>query len=178
MLFQDKVFLVLFIGCFLYLIAPIKHPCDYHSFSAWWSDRANWLSTSQKRFLAKFTRIMVGKTPTKNCINCDLLGFEDDNSPICLLTYCNSSITEKDDNTYKLGFPFKNKQPCHVPAFWIYVEADPQLANMLAKEMDQTQHEKNGPRYTCTFDEFIKKYRSSIPVIQNTDTNILPERNS
>lgn len=33
---------ILFFAWFTYLLAPIKHPCDYPSYAAWWRDRANW----------------------------------------------------------------------------------------------------------------------------------------
>jgi hypothetical protein len=33
---------VLFLGFAVYLLLPIKHPCDYKSYKSWWSDRSNW----------------------------------------------------------------------------------------------------------------------------------------
>ena len=29
----------------IYLVAPIRHPCDYNSYRAWWEDRRNWGSS-------------------------------------------------------------------------------------------------------------------------------------
>jgi hypothetical protein len=34
---------VVFLIGALYLILPIRHPCDYGSYSAWWKDHKNWL---------------------------------------------------------------------------------------------------------------------------------------
>ena len=33
---------VLFLCFAVYLLLPIKHPCDYRSYRSWWSDRRNW----------------------------------------------------------------------------------------------------------------------------------------
>lgn len=33
---------IIFLLVFGYLILDIKHPCDYHSYKAWWADRKNW----------------------------------------------------------------------------------------------------------------------------------------
>ena len=54
---HDILSLSIFILYFLYLIAPIKHPCDYNSYSKWWSDRSNWLSARQKSIVARFRRL-------------------------------------------------------------------------------------------------------------------------
>ncbi len=37
---------VLLLAWFTYLIWPMKHPCDYSSYGAWWADRANWTKGS------------------------------------------------------------------------------------------------------------------------------------
>ena len=33
---------LLFILWFVYLLWPMKHPCDYNSYQQWWEDKENW----------------------------------------------------------------------------------------------------------------------------------------
>ena len=33
---------IIFLLVAVYLVYPIKHPCDYKSYSAWWADKNNW----------------------------------------------------------------------------------------------------------------------------------------
>jgi len=52
---HDFFCLLIILIYFVYLLAPIKHPCDYNSYHKWWIDRSNWLSARQKSFVARFT---------------------------------------------------------------------------------------------------------------------------
>lgn len=106
----------------------------------------------------------------RNCESCDLLGSDGDGPeyngswPVCHLTYCNSDIeNEEDDNTNKPGFPFKTEQPCHIPAFWQYIELDEELKAMFDKEASETQDEPNGISFEKTFARFVEKYRAGVP---------------
>jgi hypothetical protein len=104
----------------------------------------------------------------KNCKSCGHFDFdyydndgdsiEEISFPFCALTY---NITEeKDDNTYKNGFPFQVEQKCYVPGFWYYVDHDEELSAMFDEEITRTSLSDNeeDTNFNNTYKLFKERY--------------------
>lgn len=96
----------------------------------------------------------------RNCLNCELLGSDDNGAdppasvswPVCSKTYLDCE--ESEDNSAKPGFPFESKQQCHVPGFWQYLGQDKQLHDLFYLEMKET----DGEKFDKTYQLFLEKY--------------------